>query len=318
MKKASTSNSVGLTRIKSLMKKIEKQTALVVAEELYMKQMIDMCKEREIAIKYRDSKNSMIKSSNKVSSVGFKLIALMQQKEEKYRDASSQAKRLITKMELVEDDDKVLLSGIISKLQHRAKGIALDLKRLESKRREISGRLIETKFSHEQYLAERENDYRHRHGILEELLEKLKKKEDAMACKGTRSYFEKSIKLIHNRMKILEDEFKDTKDSIKRDIELITMAHGKCYNGIVDGMEGEREKCKVCVDLSEFILRKARDGVNRRKISRMLLTRCQASDKPRTCYEAAMSLMANYDEEVITKTPLGFCVKANKCVVRDW
>ncbi|EDS89371.1 hypothetical protein CL6EHI_154200 [Entamoeba histolytica] len=318
MKKASQSPVKEVTQIKKLMKKYERQAAQLVGEEMYMKQMIELCKERESGIRRREEKEMKIKGAQKSTQKGFIINQKMSKKESQYRESINNAKRLTRKMEIVEDKDKVILSAIIGKLRKRARHLAFELKNIEKKRRVVSGELVEWKYQFDQMIAKRSNEYRFEHGKLEDLIERLKKEEDSIVCKGSRGLYEQTIKMVKERMGIREEEFKDFKDEIHQIIKEINLAHGKCYNGIVDGIEGDQQKCKVCVNLAEFILRQARNGKSKKKIARMVLARCKASDKPHTCYSAAMSLMANFDSKVIETTPLQFCVHSNKCVVRDW
>jgi len=318
MKKASTVPSKQVAQIKELMKKIEKQASILVAEEMYMKQMIELCKEREKAVKRRTEKEMLIESAKKLTGKGFEISHKMQNKESKYRETEMNIKTLIRKMELVEDKDKVIIQAVISKLRKRENRLAFDLKEIEKKRRVVSGQLVEEKYKFDRLMSQRANEYRYEHGVLENLLDRIKKQEDLIVCKGSRPMYEKAIKMVKERMTVIEEEHLDFKEEVKKMIEIINMAHGKCYNGIVDGIEGDQQKCKVCIDLSQYILRQARDGKSKKRIARMILARCKASDKPHTCYSAAMSLMANYDESVINLTPLQFCVKSNKCVVREW
>jgi len=318
MKKASTAPQKQVGEIKGLMKKIEKQAALLVAEEVLMKQMIELCKEREKAVKRRAFKEMKIEGAKKITNVGFALSQKMTSKETKYRETEMNIKTLLRKIEIVEENDKPVIQAVIAKLRKREHRLAFDLQKLEKKRRVVSGQLVEEKYKFDRLLAKRTNEYRNEQGHLDNLIDKLKRQEDLIVCKGSRPIYEKTIAIVKERMSILEDEFKDMKDEVRKMIKEIDMAHGKCYNGIVNGIEGDQQKCKVCIDLSQYILRQAREGKSKRRIARMILARCKASDKPRTCYSAAMSLMANYDESVINMTPLQFCVKSNKCVVREW
>jgi len=318
MKKASKAPSKQVGAIKVLMKKIERQASSLVAEEVLMKQMIELCKEREKAVKRRAVKEMRLEAARKLTDKGFALSNKMTFKESKYRETEMNIKTLIRKMELVEEKDRPIIQAVISKLRKREHKLAFDLKKLEKKRRVISGQLVEEKYKFDRMLSNRVNEYRNEHGHLENLADRLKKQEDLIVCKGSRPLYEKSVKIVKERMAIIEEEYQDMREEVEKMIREIDMAHGKCYNGIVDGIEGDQQKCKVCIDLSQYILRQAREGKTKRRIARMILARCKASDKPRTCYSAAMSLMANYDESVINMTPLQFCVKSNKCVVREW
>ncbi|ELP85058.1 myosin heavy chain, skeletal muscle, putative [Entamoeba invadens IP1] len=307
-----------VTAVKRLMKKLEGRAARLVGEEIMMNQGVKLCEDRESASKRRDEVDRVIYETSKIVKNGIQIINEMRTKEGMYRETMSDAKRLMSKLEIVEEGDREVLSAVIHKLQKRGNKLARRLKAIEEVRRVISGQLVEKKYKLDKLVEKRTNQYKVDHLKLEEAIDKLKQKEDVIVCKGSRKLFEKSISSVKSRMNVVEDEFSDMKESVKKILGEINNAHGKCYNGIVEGIEGDQQKCKVCVKLGEFILRKARNGSTKRQIARMLLARCQASQKQHTCYSAALGLMANFDKKKLNITPLEFCVKANKCVVRDW